>query len=70
MPWSGIGSGAGASSASHASVQRVLIWRAGFPVIERERTVSEKPAARRFSTTHGAVADSATISQMDPVQRP
>ena len=46
------------------------IWRAGFPVIERERTVSVKPAARRFSTTQGSVADSATVSQMDPVQTP
>ena len=34
----------------------VRSWRAGLPVIDRDRTVSPKPAASRFSITHGSVS--------------
>ena len=70
IPWSGIGSVPGDSSDSHASVQSVRSWRAGLPVIDRERTVSRDVAASRLSTTTCAVSDSATVSQIEPVHTP
>ena len=49
MNCSGIGSVPGESAPSHASVHAVRSWRAGLPVIERERTVSRDVAASSFS---------------------
>ncbi len=65
-----MGSGPGPSFDSHASVQAVRSWRAGLPVMARERTVSVHDAWSRFSTTHGRVSDSATVSQIEPVHAP
>ena len=70
MPCSGIGSGSGVSARSHASVQAVRSWRAGLPVIDRERTVSRDVAASSFSTAIGFVSASATVSQIEPVHTP
>ena len=70
IPWSGIGSGSGVSSRSHASVHAVRSWRAGLPVIDRERTVPRELAASRFSTAIGLVSASATVSQIEPVHTP
>ena len=70
MPWSGIGSGSGVSARSHASVHAVRSWRAGLPVIDRERTVSRELAASRFSNAIGFVSASATVSQIEPVHTP
>ena len=44
--------------------------RAGFPVIERDRTVSPRPARRNFSFTAGEVSASSVVSQTDPHQTP
>ena len=45
-------------------------WRAGFPLITRERTVSRDPAAVSFSSTAGAVSLSVVVSQIEPVHTP
>jgi len=49
----GMGSGPGDSAESHRSVQVVRSCRAGFPVMDRERTVSRELAARRCSAAGG-----------------
>ena len=51
---SGIGRGSGVSGRSHSSVHAVRSMRAGLPVSDRDRTVSEDVAARNFSLTTGA----------------
>src|SRR3546814_14609513 len=65
--WSGIGSGLGAPSASHASVQGERSWREGLPVRLFERTVSRAEAASILSFTNGLVSASAVVSP--PVDR-
>ena len=61
---------AGASGRSHASVQLVRSWRAGLPVIARDRTKSRDVAASRFAVTSGAMSASLVSSQIDPVHTP
>jgi hypothetical protein len=70
MYCSGIGSVPGDSGRSHASVHAVRSWRAGLPVIARDRTVSLDFAAMSLSITAGPVFDSATVSQIEPVHTP
>src|SRR2546423_13099568 len=65
-----MGSGPGESGPSQASVQALLSCRAGFPVIDRDRSVSEEVAARNFSLTTGWVSASAVVSHTDPVHTP
>lgn len=44
--------------------------RAGLPVIERDRTVSDDVAARNFSLTTGTVSASSVVSHTDPHHTP
>ena len=70
MNWSGIGSVPGDSGPSQASVHAVRSWRAGFPVRDRERTVSRDVAFKTFSRATGWRSLSVDASQIDPVQAP
>ena len=65
-----MGRGPGPSAFSHSSVQGVRSMRAGLPVMERERTVSPRPAWRNFSLTAGMVSASSVVSQTEPHQTP
>jgi len=65
-----MGSVAGASSRSQASVHRVRSCRAGLPVMARDRTKSRDVAARRLADTSGDTSASAVSSQTDPVHTP
>ena len=62
--------GAGLSGRSHSSVQAVRSIRAGLPVIDRDRTVSEELAARNLSLTTGGVSASSVVSHTDPHHTP
>lgn len=44
--------------------------RAGLPVSDRDRTVSEDVAARNLSLTTGGVSASSVVNQTDPHQTP
>ena len=65
-----MGSGPGESGPSQASVQALLSWRAGFPVIDRDRSVSDDVARRNFSFTTGWVSASWVVSHTEPVHTP
>ena len=66
----GMGNGPGPSGESHSSVQAVRSMRAGFPVIDRDRTVSDEPAARNLLFTDGGVSASSVVSQTEPHHTP
>jgi len=68
--WSGMGSAPGDEGSSHASVHRVRSWRAGFPVIERERTVSRAVACSTFFMATGWRSLSVVASQTEPIHAP
>jgi DNA-directed RNA polymerase specialized sigma24 family protein len=68
--WSGIPNDEGVSGLSHSSVHAVRSCRAGLPVRDRERTVSDDVAARNFRFTVGCVSASSVVSHTDPHHTP
>src|SRR5438552_6900689 len=70
IDWSGIGSGLGASSSSHASVHALRSWRQNFPVRDFDRMVLRDVAASNFSLITGDVSASGVVSQTEPVHAP
>src|ERR1700722_18336094 len=67
---SGIPSGLGLPGSSQASVQSFLSNRQGFPVKDRDRTVSRDVALRYDSICLGGTSASSTVSHSDPVHTP
>ena len=65
-----MGSGSGVSGRSHSSVHAERSMRAGFPVIDRDRTVSDDVAASIFSLMVGTTSDSSVVSHTEPHHTP
>src|SRR5947207_13248262 len=65
-----MGSGPGDAGSSHASVHRVRSWRAGFPVMERERTVSRAVACSTFCMATGWRSLSVVAGQTEAIHAP
>ena len=63
-------SGSGLSARSHSSVHAVRSMRAGLPVNDRDRTVSDELAARNLSLTTGSVSASSVVSHTEPHHTP